>query len=117
MNKTYHLWITAPDASYEEIVVAKLVERGYAISAADGKATSLKSDNGFSVLIALRVERLSGKEFAVNELNTDVMSIINGAKGKHYSVIITVFALDTMWIASNAGVPELKATNTDKKLN
>src|SRR5271165_212585 len=104
MNKTYHLWITAPDATYEEIVVSKLVERGYVVSAADGNTTSLKSDNGFSVLIALRVERLSGKIFIVSELNTDVMSIINDANGKHYSVIITPFAIDTMWVASNAGV-------------
>lgn len=117
MVEIYHLWITAPDASYEEIVVSKLVERGYVVSAADGKSASLKSDNGFSVLIALRVERITGKAFEVKELNDDVMGIITDANGKHYSVIITPFALDTMWVASNAGIPELKISNTDKKLN
>jgi|SRR5271165_7448804 len=116
-HKAYHLWITAPNASYEVIVVSKLVERGYVVSSADGNTTSLKSDNGFSVLIALRVERVSGKAFTVKELHDDAMAIIYDADGKHYSVITTPLSIDTMWCASNSGIPELKMTNVDKKLN
>jgi hypothetical protein len=116
-NKVYHLWITAPDSTYEEILVTKLVERGYAISASDGKETSLKSDNGFSIVIALRIERLSGKEFSVQELYLDVMTVITDANGKHYSVVLSPFSVDTTWCASNAGIPELKTTNTYRKLN
>jgi hypothetical protein len=117
MNKIYHLWITAPDSSYEHIVVNKLVERGYAISSADGIGTSTKSDNGFSVVISLRVERISGKAFSIKELYADVMSIMTESESKYYSVVMTEFSLYTLWCASNPGIPELKITNTDKKLN
>jgi hypothetical protein len=107
----FHLWITAIDNSYEASIVSKLIERGYAIACADGKTTSIQTENGFSVLIALKVERFSGKSFTAQELHNDTMAILKEVDGKHYSVIVAPYSQNTIWCASNVGIPVMKTTN------
>jgi hypothetical protein len=98
---SFHLWITASYNTLEGTVVNKLVERGYAITPADGKGLSISTGNGVSVVIALRVERMLGTSFSAQELHDDVMSIIVASGGRHYSVIVSEFTQESVWCASH----------------
>jgi hypothetical protein len=119
-QNSYHLWITAIDSSLEAPIINKLVERGYAITPADGKNLSLRSANGISIVIALRVERISGEAFTATGFQNEVMDIIQSVGGKHYSVIVSAFSYDSSWCASHIEyglLPSKEVVATEKKPN
>lgn len=114
----YHVWITALLSAYEKGIVHGLVNKGYNVSAADGKgALSLTFKGAACSVIAIRVEK---DTIVASELMDDVKAVLATINAKYNSVVISEYTLNCTWHGTNIVLNDNSISETkpvDKKAN
>lgn len=96
------VWITCLIPEYETVIMAELVKKGYAVSAAAASGQVTLHDKGnASALICLKIETKEEKK--ASEIHTDIVSVMNDKNYLYYSVVVSILS-DSCWCSSNISV-------------
>lgn len=107
----YYVYITALITSYEEMIIAGLVKKGYRVGPlADSNEVTVATPNSVCAVIALRVDT-NDDEGATDihssfELHEKVEAFLLELKIFYYSLVVTEVA-DCCWNISNIEIPKV----------
>lgn len=106
----YYVWITALLPSYQDKIVAGLVERGYMVGPAskDGQV-ALVTEGCPSALLALSVYKQE-EEVDVKKIYEDVYEVLAAIPARYYSVVVSL-SHEATWIGANFSLPAKKKAN------
>lgn len=117
----YYVYITALIPSYEEMIIAGLVKKGYRVGPlADSNKVTVAAPNSVCAIIALRVDTNDDEgDTSVHssfEMHEKVEAFLLELKIFYYSLIVTEMA-DCCWNISNIEIPKALLPPPVKKLN
>jgi len=100
----YYVWVTALLPSYQDGLIAGLVQRGYMVgpAAKDGKV-SMAVEGCPAVLIALSVYKQE-EEVDVKKIYEDVLAVLTEIPARYYSVVISL-SHEATWVGANFTLP------------
>lgn len=99
----YYVFITALISSYEDMIIAALVKKGYQVSPlSETNQVTIGGDDYFSALITLRIEVEVQNAL---DLNTEIQKVLKELKVMYYSLIVTE-SVDCAWHVSSIKLPK-----------
>jgi hypothetical protein len=100
----YYVWVTALLPTYQDGIIAGLVQHGYMVgpAAKDGKVTSI-TEGCPAALIALSVYKQE-EEVDVKKIYEDVIGVLGEIPARYYSVVISL-SHEATWVGPNFSVP------------
>lgn len=101
--KTYYLWATLLSVSAGRVLIADLVNRGYAVKGAAESGRS-HTDGEASTLYALAIEVKN--EVAGATLMTQITEHLRGNEAMWHSLVLVCPPGDIRWQASNIVLPK-----------
>jgi len=103
---TFHIWLTALLPIKESKLIAGLVHKGYAVSAAAStdELSLVTNTNATYGILACKVHR---ELASTSELYDDLCVILAAHHFTYYSLIISEFSTLSMWNAGNAVIDTL----------
>lgn len=121
-TKAYYVWLTAQNESFAELLVAKLVRRGYTIGPLGRQLIVLNKDNPACV-VAISLYRkarteLERKGYNAMGIHDEVVDVIKQIKGKFWSVVVSA-AEDATWNIGNCSLEDeqKERLEANKKVN
>jgi hypothetical protein len=121
-RKTYHVWLTAHKEAFAEVLVAKLVRRGFTVGPLGRQLITSHEDNPACV-VAMSLFRIARTEAERKEYNAmgiynEVVDVIKKVKGKFWSVVVSA-AEDSTWNMGNCNVEDEQKERLElaKKVN
>lgn len=95
----YHLHITAITRAYEKEIARGLIQLGYMISPASDLGLPVSSTKIAGQLISFQISN----EYKVDSVAIygDVRSVLDNMHAQYYSVIISAFTYDSLWVGGN----------------
>jgi hypothetical protein len=108
---TYFCWITAVLSSYQDKIVAGMVNKGYMIGAAakDGIVTLANKNTAPASLIGLAVYKLEeSTATSASKVYEDLSEILFEIKAYYYSVIVSASS-DCTWAGANFNIDSPKS--------
>lgn len=98
------VWITAMLQSYEDIILAGMIKKGYTVSAASFNSTVFDHDsNRPSYLIAFRADYLH-EEVTAAKVHSDLLVVLREIKVLYYSVCVSALA-ESCYVGTNIVLP------------
>jgi hypothetical protein len=121
MSRAFYVWITVLTDAYTDLLVAKLVRRGYSISPAAEDGT-ISTPGPYSSLISLHVllsdnAKVKDKAIHAAEFHDELKTIFGEFKGLFYSMVVQESGgkNTTCWSGGNMPKPPRKEpTRFDK---
>lgn len=102
-TEIYYVFITALISSYEDMIIAALVKKGYQVSPLDeSNQVTIGGDDSVSALITLRIE--VDMQNAL-DLQTEIQKVLKELKVMYYSLIVTEL-VDCAWNVSSIKLPK-----------
>lgn len=102
-TETFFVFITALIPSYDNMIIAGLVKKGYQVCpASSSNEVTCGGKDSISAIIALRID---STEKDATELHTVVHQLLVDLKIVYYSLLVTV-ATDCCWHASGLQLPK-----------
>ena len=116
------VWITCMIKDYEDLIVANVIKKGYTVGALQegGKLTLGEPDRAAVVISFSAYSHTDSKK--TKDVYADVLSILTEHNMFYYSVIVSVYTSESLWISTNIAprkkVEELPPIpSPDKKMN
>ena len=108
-RKTYHVWLTAHKEEFAEALVAKLVRRGFTVSAC-GRQLITRHDDRPACVVAVTLYRAprneaERKEYNAPGVHNEVVDVIKQVKGKFWSIVVSA-AEDSTWNTGNCSIED-----------
>lgn len=99
----YYVFITALISSYEDMVIAALVKKGFQVSPlSETNQVTIGDKDSICAMIALRIDLDDKSAF---DLHTEIQSVLHELRVVYYSLVVTESA-DCCWNISNIKVPK-----------
>jgi hypothetical protein len=100
---TYYVFITALISSYEDMIIAALVKKGFQVSPlAESNQVTISDKDSVCAMIALRID--TDMEIAY-EIHNEIQEVLISMNIVYYSLVVTESA-DCCWNISNIRVPK-----------